>query len=145
VTKGRCSGLAQGARSEGSATLASQSDFEASLRRYQRDKETRHPVTGVGDRAYIMFPAPRNEYEDKVALLVTSVGQHTLGISLATRKGAANSLSAEICRGYQSELSKKEKEECENISADKGETAESLQPAVVEIAKVAVAKLRAGS
>jgi hypothetical protein len=43
----------------------------------------------------------------------------------------------EYCKRGQ--LSKKE---CDQIENDKSETAESLQPAVVELAKVVVAKLK---
>ena len=118
----------------------SQTDFEAFLRNFKKDKERRHPVSGVGDRAYIMFPTPRDEYEDRLAYLVTSVGQHTVAVSMAAKKGAAEGPMMEYCRRGQ--LSKKE---CAEIEAAKGETAESLQPAVVEVAKAVVAKLRSGS
>ena len=37
------------------------------------------------------------------------------------------------------------KQECAKVLADSGETPESLQPAVIELAKVLVAKLRAGT
>ncbi len=114
------------------------SDFEAFLRNYKKDKERRHPVSGVGDRAYIMFPTPRDEYEDKLAYLVMSVGQHTVAVSMAAKESAADGPMMEYCRRGQ--LSKKE---CAELEAKgKGETAESLQPAVVEVAKVVVAKLR---
>ena len=119
----------------------SQGELEALLKPSQRDKETRHPVAGVGDQAYIMFPAPRSEHEGRVAFLVTTVGRHTLGVSLPARKGTAGSIMAELCRSGQNELSKKEREQCTEILANKGETAESLQPAVVELAKLMAARL----
>lgn len=56
------------------------------------------------------------------------------------RKGRAQSVMAQYCRS--GEVSKRDQKECEEVLADKGETAESLQPAVVEVAKAAVAKLR---
>lgn len=115
----------------------SQSDFESFLRTFKKDKETRHPVPGVGDRAYIMFPTPRDENEDRLAYLVTTVGRHTVAVSMAAKKGQADGPMMEYCR--RGELSKKE---CAQIEADKSETAESLQPAVVEVAKVVIAKLR---
>jgi hypothetical protein len=73
-----------------------------------------------------MFPVPRNQYEDKVAFIATKVGQHTLGVSIPARKGAAHSLLAEICRTSPNQLSKDEREECPGILADEGEAAESL-------------------
>jgi hypothetical protein len=115
----------------------SQAGFEAFLKAWKRDKEARHPVAGVGDRAWIMFPTPRDQYEDKVAYLVTAVGQHTVAVHLAAKKGAADGPMMEYCKRGQ--LSKKE---CDQIENDKSETAESLQPAVVELAKAVVAKLK---
>ena len=115
----------------------SQAEFEDFLRNFKKDKEPRHPVAGVGDRAWIMFPTPRDEYEDKLAYLVTTVGQHTVAVSMAAKKGAADGPMMEYCKRGQ--LSKKE---CSQIENDKSETAESLQPAVVEVAKVVVAKLK---
>lgn len=75
-----------------------------------------------------------------MAFLVTTKGLHTLGVSLPARKGAARGVMAEYCRSGK--VSERDKKECERVLADKGETAESLQPAVVEAAKVAVAKLK---
>ena len=115
----------------------SQTNFEAFLKSWKRDREVRHPVAGVGDRAWIMFPTPRDQYEDKVAYLVAAVGQHTVAVHIAAKKGAADGPMMEYCKRGQ--LSKKE---CDQIENDKSETAESLQPAVVELAKVVVAKLK---
>jgi hypothetical protein len=50
----------------------------------------------------------------------------------------------EICRGDQSRLKQDEKEDCRRVLSDKSETQESLQPAVVELAKLVVAKVRTG-
>lgn len=115
----------------------SQEEFEAFLKTYNRDRERRHPVSGIGDRAYIMFPTPRHKNEDRLAYLVTNVGPHTLGVSMAARDGMGDSPMMEYCRRGQ--LSR---EECAKLEADKSETAESLQPAVKEVAKAVVAKLR---
>jgi hypothetical protein len=49
-----------------------------------------------------------------------------------------------VGRGDQSRLKADEKEDCKKILADKSETQESLQPAVIELAKVLVANVRAG-
>jgi hypothetical protein len=57
------------------------------LKSYGRDKEARHPVPAVGDGAYVIYPRPRDEYEDAIGMLVVKSGAHTLGISLAATKG----------------------------------------------------------
>lgn len=114
-----------------------QSDFEALLKSYKVDQGTRHPVSGVGDQAYIMFLPRRYQSGDDAAMLATRVGRHSLGVSLDARQGRADGPMMEYCRRGQ--LSK---EECADIEADKSETAESLRPALVEMARAAVAKLR---
>lgn len=116
----------------------SQRDLETLLQRFKKDKEIRHPVTGVGDRAYIIFPTPRDKYEDRVAYLVTFVGRHTVAVSMAAEDSPADGPMMEYCRRGQ--LSREECAELE--AAGKGQTAESLQPAVVEVARAVVAKLR---
>ena len=57
------------------------------LKNFGKDKEAKHPVPAAGDGAYIMYPKPRDEYEDTIGLLVVHAGPHTLGISLAAAKG----------------------------------------------------------
>jgi hypothetical protein len=68
---------------------SSEADFEATLKAFRHDKETRHPVSGVGDKAYIMYPPPQNQYQRPTAFLVTRVGPHTLGVVLAADSKAA--------------------------------------------------------
>lgn len=121
-----------------------QESLELFLKRFKQDKERRHPVSGVGDRAWIMFPVPEDEYKDRVAYLVADVGQQIVTVALFARKGAADGPMGAVCRGDQSRLKADEKEDCKKILASKSETQESLQPAVVELAKVVVAKVRAG-
>ena len=60
---------------------------------YRHDKETRHPVSGVGDKAYIMYPPPQNQYQRPTAFLVTRVGPHTLGVVLTADSKAAKPVS----------------------------------------------------
>jgi hypothetical protein len=67
----------------------------------------------LGDRAYIMYPAPQNQYQRPTAFLVTRVGTYMLGVVLS--------------------------------AAGKDATAQSIQPAAVEIAKAAIATLRSGT
>jgi hypothetical protein len=73
---------------------SSEADFEALLKVYRHDKEARHPVSGVGDRAYIMYPALQNQYQRPTAFLVTRAGPHTLGVvvSAASREASAQSV-----------------------------------------------------
>lgn len=119
--------------------------FEQYLASWKQEKQPRQPVSGVGDKAYVIYPKPRSEYSDEGPFLVATVGPHTVTAGLFARKGQAEGMMGEICRGNQSRLNEKEKKECVNVLADTGETPESLQPAVVELAKVLVAKVRAGS
>jgi hypothetical protein len=121
-----------------------QESLERFFKAWKADKAVRHPVAGVGDRAWIMFPVPENEYKDRTAYLVAHVGQQIVTVALFARKGAADGPMGQVCRGDQSRLKPDEKEDCKKILANKSETQESLQPAVVELAKLVVAKVRAG-
>jgi hypothetical protein len=118
--------------------------LERFLRIWKADKETRHPVPGVGDKAWIMFPVPENKYKDRVAYLVAHVGQKIVTVALVARDGQADGVMGEVCRGDQSRLKPDEKEACKKVLADKSETQESLKPNVIELAKVVVEKVRAG-
>ena len=121
-----------------------QENLEHFLKVWKADKATRHPVSGVGDRAWIMFPVPENQYKDRVAYLVAHVGPQIVTVALFARKGSSDGPMGQVCRGDQSRLKADEKEDCKKILADKSETQESLQPAVVELAKLLVEKVRAG-
>jgi hypothetical protein len=119
-------------------------NLESFFKRWKVEKTKRHPVSGVADRAWIMFPVPEDEYKDRAAYLVAHVGQQIVTVALFARKGQADSPMGEICRGDQSRLKQDEKEDCRRVLSDKSETQESLQPAVVELAKLVVAKVRTG-
>jgi hypothetical protein len=121
-----------------------QENLEHFLKVWKADKATRHPVSGVGDRAWIMFPVPENQYKDRVAYLVAHVGQQIVTVALFAREGSADGPMGQVCRGDQSRLTPDEKEDCKNILADISETQESLQPAVIELAKLLVGNVRAG-
>ena len=118
--------------------------FEQFLASWKQDKQPRQPVSGVGDKAYVIYPKARNSYSDEGPFLVATVGPHTITATLFARKGQATGLMGEVCRGDQSRLNEKEKKECAKVLADQGETPESLEPAVTELAKVLVAKVRSG-
>jgi hypothetical protein len=119
-------------------------NFEAFLKAWKVDKATRHPVSGVGDRAFIMFPVPESRYKDRAAYLVAHVGQQIVTVALFAHDGQSESSFAEHCRKNESKLRPNEKTDCARVLADKSETQESLQPAVVELAKIVVAKVRSG-
>ena len=118
--------------------------FERFLKSFKVDKQTRHPVPGVGDRAWIMYPPPENEYKDRPAYLVSYVGQKVVTVALFANKGAADGTKGQVFRGDQSLLKPDEREDCKKILAQKSETQESLKPAVIELAKLVVAKVQAG-
>lgn len=120
-----------------------QENLEHFLKVWKADKAARHPVPGVGDKAWIMFPVPENQYKDRVAYLVTHVGPQIVTVALFARKGGADGPMGQVCRGDQSRLKADEKEDCKKVLADKSETQESLQPAVIELAKLVVGKVRA--
>ena len=119
-------------------------NFERFLKVWKADKEKRHPVSGVGDNAWIMYPVPENTYKDRPAYLVTRVGQKIVTVALFAHDGAADGVMGEVCRGDQSRLKPDEKEDCRKVLADKSETQESLQPAVIALAKLVVSRVRAG-
>jgi len=122
-------------------------DAEQSLERFLKSWKVtakRFPVAGVGDKAWIMFPPPEDEYKDRPAYLVTSVGPKVVTVALFARKGAADGPMGAVCRGDQSRLKADERKDCLKILADKSETQESLQPNVVELAKLVVQKVRTG-
>jgi len=121
-----------------------QENLEQFLKIWKADKAPRHPVSGVGDKAWIMFPVPENKYKDRPAYLVAHVGQQVVTVALFARDGAADGPMGQVCRGDQSRLKADEKEDCKKILASKSETQESLQPAVIELAKLVVERVRAG-
>jgi hypothetical protein len=123
----------------------SKRNFEQFIKSWQQENQPRQPVSGVGDEAYVIYPKPRNDYSDQGPYLVATVGPHTITAFLAAREGQANGMMGTICREQQDQLSDSEKQDCERVLADKGETPESLQPAVVELAKAVVAKVRSGT
>jgi len=56
---------------------------------FKKDKEPQTPISGVGERAYFLYPKPDNEYQGNVAFLVAKSGNHTLALSLDAPKGSS--------------------------------------------------------
>jgi hypothetical protein len=57
------------------------------LRNFKKDKEARQPVPAAGAGAYVIYPTPRDQYEDTIGLLVVTSGAHTVGVSVAAETG----------------------------------------------------------
>src|SRR6185436_15707466 len=70
-----------------------------------------------GDKAYVIYPKPRNEYSDQGPYLVATVGAHTVTAFLSAHKGAADGPMGEYCRGDK--VKANEKEDCKKMVADK--------------------------
>lgn len=75
----------------------SEAHYEALLKIFKADATPRQPVTGVGERAYVMFPKPLNEYQGEYAILVVRQGVHTLAVQLrAEGKEKVNALQPKL-------------------------------------------------
>ena len=64
-----------------------EANFNDLLKSFHKDTVTKHPVSGVGEGAYVIYPKPRDEYEVRVGLLATKYRQYMLGISLEPDRG----------------------------------------------------------
>jgi hypothetical protein len=64
-----------------------EANFNSLLQSYHKEMEAKHPVSGVGNGAYVMYPKPRDEYEVRVGLLATKVRQYMLAITLEPDRG----------------------------------------------------------
>ena len=120
----------------------SEAAFEHFLKAFKAEGQPKQVVPGVGDKAYVFYPKPRNEYSDQGPYLVATVGSHTVSAFLARHKGNADGPMGEMCRSGK--MSEKDAEGCPKILADKTEAPEALLPAVTELAKAVVAAVRAG-
>jgi hypothetical protein len=61
--------------------------LNALLTAFKQDTVRKQPVAGVGDRAWVIYPKPRNQYQARVGLLGVKTGQHMLAISLEADDG----------------------------------------------------------
>ena len=119
----------------------SEAAFEQFLKAFKAQAEAKQSVSGVGDKAYVFYPKPRNPESDQGPYMVATVGPHTVTAFLARHKGMADGPMGEMCRSGK--LSASDAKDCPKILADKTEAPESLLPAVTELAKAVVAKVRA--
>ncbi len=63
--------------------------YENYLKAFKADKDPRTTVSGLGERAYIVYPTPRNSYQKQnpPAILVAQRGPHTLAVSKMADSG----------------------------------------------------------
>lgn len=61
--------------------------LNALLKAFEQDKEPKQPVAGVGDRAWVIYPKPRNQYQPRVAFLGAKTGAHMIAVSLEADDG----------------------------------------------------------
>jgi hypothetical protein len=63
--------------------------FENYLKAFKAEKDPRKSASGFGDRAYWLYPTPRNSYQREfpTAMLVVQRGQHTLALSQEAERG----------------------------------------------------------
>ncbi|HJR34888.1 MAG TPA: hypothetical protein VJ817_08080 [Gemmatimonadales bacterium] len=65
----------------------SEANWEGMLKRFGHEKAKRTPVPGLGAPAYVIYPPPKNQYQETVAMLVVTIGQGTLIVSSSVNKG----------------------------------------------------------
>ena len=54
---------------------------------FNQDKVPKQPVAGVGDKAWVIYPKPRNQYQARVGFLGVKTGDHMVAISLEADDG----------------------------------------------------------
>lgn len=62
-------------------------NWQGMLQRFGHDKTTRTPVPGLGPTAYVIYPPPKNQYQETVAMIVVKVPRGTLVVSSSVKKG----------------------------------------------------------
>ncbi len=60
----------------------SEANWNAFLKSWNQDAQPRTPLSGIGDRAYLMYEKPRNKYAGRHAVVVAAVGQQTVAVAL---------------------------------------------------------------
>ena len=61
--------------------------WESTLKAFKKENEPKTTIQGLGERAYILYPKPDNEYQGNIAILVAKSGNHTIALSLEAPKG----------------------------------------------------------
>lgn len=57
------------------------------LAAFNQDKVPKQSVSGVGDKAWVIYPKPRNQYQARVGFLGVKAGEQTVAISLEADDG----------------------------------------------------------
>lgn len=117
--------------------------FENSLKSFSIESESRQPVPGIGDKAFLFYPKPKNDRDDEGPYLVMTVGEYTVSAFLTAWQGQADGPMSAYCRD-SANVKKDDKKACRDVMADKSEVPESLRPGVEELGKILVAKVRSG-
>jgi hypothetical protein len=60
---------------------------EGLMAAFNQDKVPKQPVTGVGDKAWVIYPKPRNQYQARVGFLGVKTGDHMVAVSLEADEG----------------------------------------------------------
>jgi hypothetical protein len=64
----------------------SEANWESMIARFGHGNAKRTPVPGLGAPAYVIYPPPKNEYQETVAMVVVKTGSGTLIVSSAVQK-----------------------------------------------------------
>lgn len=117
---------------------------EGHLTALRINKVPREPVSGIGDKAFLLFPPPiKMDNDHEGPFLVVTVGEYTLTAFLYAHEGQADGPAGTYCRDSL-KLKKSEKEGCRKTLADVSELPQSLRPQVEELGKILAAKVRSG-
>ena len=65
----------------------SEANWESMIKQFGHGNAKRTPVPGLGGPAYVIYPPPKNEYQETVAMVVVKVAQGTLIVSTSVKKG----------------------------------------------------------
>ena len=117
---------------------------EGHLKMLGIDKVPRQPVSGIGDKAFLLLAPPIElDSDHEGPYLVMTVGEYTVTAFLHAWKGQADGVLSAYCRD-SANVKKSDKKSCREVLADKSEVPESLRPAAEELGKILVAKVRTG-
>jgi hypothetical protein len=72
------------------------------LKNYKVDDQKKHPISGFGAGAYVIYYTPQNQYQDVAAILVGRAGARMFMLSLSAPEGR----SAEFVQPQLIELGK---------------------------------------
>lgn len=67
----------------------SEANWEGVLKRFRYENTKRTPVPGFGAPAYVIYPPPKSEYQETVAMVVVKTSQGTVVVSSAAKNGPA--------------------------------------------------------